>query len=97
MKNTQVQAKTDSRSAVTLTSAHAHALVDRLATDDVFRELFRRDTPAALRAIGVPEAAAACVATRNLASKETFAAAREAMCRQLTGTLDLQVHLLAAR
>ena len=80
-----------------LTSAHAHALLDRLSTDDLFRELFKRDAPAALRSIGVPEEAALCLATRNLASKETIAAARDAMTRQLTGTLSLVPNLLVAR
>ena len=80
-----------------LTSAHAHALLDRLSTDDIFRELFRRDAPAALRAIGVPEDAAACLSTRTLASKETLAAARETLTRELTGTLSQIPNLLVAR
>ncbi|HET9484481.1 MAG TPA: NHLP-related RiPP peptide [Xanthomonadales bacterium] len=94
MKNTQAKSPMQ---APELTSAHAHALLDRLSTDDIFRELFRRDAPAALRAIGVPEDAALCLATRNLASKETLAGAREALTRQLTGTLSQIPNLLIAR
>ena len=82
---------------ITLEATHVNALLDRLATDDVFRELYKRDTRAALRAVGVPEAAAMCIATKNLASKETFVAARDALFAQLSSTLMYTPFLLEVR
>ena len=84
-------------SPIVLEAAQVDALLDRLATDDLFRELYQRDTPAALRAVGVPEEAAACIATRKLSSKETFAAARDAMFAQLNGSIPLSPFLLEVR
>ncbi len=64
----------------------ARRLLDLLSSDDAFRERFAADPSAALTALGASpsEAAAGCVAIDHLASKEAFAAAREALLAHLT-------------
>jgi putative modified peptide len=74
-----------------LSNEVADRLLDRLATDDAFRETFRKDPRAALADVGhapaadrsVASGAWDCLAVSSLASKETIAASRDTLRRQL--------------
>ncbi|UXI68514.1 NHLP-related RiPP peptide [Tahibacter amnicola] len=71
-------------------------LLNKLSTDDAFRELLTNDPAAALRSIGAPVELAACFAkTKGLASKETIRRSAETLQGQLTGKLQFNVHGLA--
>ena len=67
------------------------ALLDKLGSDDKFRELFQTNPRAALASVGHGEAREGgakeglwmCVATRELASKEQIKASREVLRNQL--------------
>jgi putative modified peptide len=67
------------------------ALLDKLATDDDFRDLFHRDPRSALAAVGhapasdssTKEGIWACCVTKQLASKESIRASRGELRRQL--------------
>lgn len=74
----------------------ADKLLEKLSSDDDFRDLFQRDATAALAQVGHPPAqklvasgsyyptdAFACMTTTQLASKDAISQARQ----QLTGTL----------
>ena len=74
----------------------ADLLLQLLATDDDFRELFLRDTTAALVQVGAPAAAAECIRPQALASKEAISAARNALREKLTGELSLSIHNIFA-
>jgi len=86
---------------VNLNDTVADLLLDRLANDDGFRDLFVADPAAALGVLG-PEAetfvaAARCMQVTQLADKATIAAARDSLRAMLTSELaahnipDLQV------
>lgn len=66
-----------------LTVEQMRALLERLSTDDDYRELFRRDLAAALKQLpgspDVPEGLepGCCLLPAQLASKQTLAEARE--------------------
>jgi putative modified peptide len=74
-------------------------LLDKLSSDDTFRDLFQQNPAAALKQIGAPEpeASAACMAVTKLASKDAIKASGHALTAQLTGTLMLQPITLNAR
>jgi putative modified peptide len=67
------------------------ALLDKLGSDDTFRDLFQRDPRAALASVGHAEAKEggpaeglwACCATQQLASKEQIRASRQKLRAQL--------------
>lgn len=69
----------------------AAALLDKLATDDSFRDLFQRDPRKALAAVGHAPAADAsvedgpwdCLSVDQLASKESIKASRDTLRKQL--------------
>ena len=74
------------------------ALLDRLASDDMFRALFEKDPEAALVRLGhQPQPGdTACLRTAKLADKATIAAVRDEMRALLVlGTLAQTVHALA--
>lgn len=78
--------------ATSLTPQQVDTLLDKLGTDDAFRELWSKDTAAALKSIDIPEAAAACfVNATSLASKEKLQGSRAALQKRLTGRLDQSV------
>lgn len=64
----------------------ARRLLDQLSTDDAFRERFSANPTEALASLGATpsEAAAGCDVVPTLASKEAFAAARDALLAHLT-------------
>lgn len=74
----------------------ADLLLQLLATDDAFRELFLRDTSAAMVQVGAPAAAAECIRPKALASKEAIAQARNVLREKLTGELSLSIHNIFA-
>ena len=74
------------------------ALLDKLGSDDAFRDLFTKNPAAALKQVGAPEpeACAGCMKVTNLASKDAIKASRQALTTQLAGKLNLTpVHLNA--
>lgn len=78
--------------ATSLTPQQVDTLLDKLGSDDAFRELWSTDTAAALKSIGIPEAAAACFGNvKSLASKDKLQASRSALQKRLTGLLDQSV------
>src|SRR5690606_1881688 len=71
-----------------LDPAVANELLDRLASDDAFRDLFSSDPPAALSSLGnevSAEETLSCRRTNVLASKDEIASARDALRTRLTG------------
>jgi putative modified peptide len=74
-------------------------LLDKLGSDDTFRDLFQKNPAAALKQIGVqePEAFAICMTVTKLASKDAIKASSHALTTQLTGTLGQQPITLNAR
>ncbi|KAF1700553.1 NHLP-related RiPP peptide [Pseudoxanthomonas suwonensis] len=71
-----------------LDPAVANELLDRLASDDAFRDLFSSDPRAALSSLGhevSAEETLACMRTNVLASKDEIASARDALRTRLTG------------
>ena len=80
-----------------LTTEQANTLLDKLSSDDTFREQFQKDPAAALKSIGADQAAAECMSVKQLASKEAITNARDALHAQLTATLALTVHDLNAK
>ena len=75
------------------------ALLDKLGSDDAFRDLFEKDPEEALRQVGAPEPehCVHCMRVSKLASKEAIKAANQHLTTQLTSTLMLQPITLAAR
>jgi putative modified peptide len=72
------------------------ALLDKLSSDDDFRARFQADPRAALASLGDEEAknapagargAWSCCVVSKLASKETIAASRAELTKQLTGAV----------
>jgi putative modified peptide len=74
-------------------------LLDKLGSDDTFRDLFQQNPAAALKQIGVqePDAFAMCMAVTKLASKDAIKASSQVLTAQLTGTLAQQPITLNAR
>ncbi|MCC8537405.1 NHLP-related RiPP peptide [Xanthomonas axonopodis pv. poinsettiicola] len=72
----------------------AHTLLDLLATDDAFRELFKTDTKAALLQVGYPSEDVELMASRlkveTLADKATIAQARDDIQASLTSAVNMQ-------
>lgn len=66
------------------------ALLDKLSSDDKFRDLFQKDPRQALAAVGhkpaadqtIAEGAWMCMGVKQLASKEAISASREALRKQ---------------
>jgi putative modified peptide len=75
------------------------SLLDKLGSDDAFRDLFQKNAVAALRQIGAPdpEGCAMCMKAPMLASKDAIKAANKQLTTQLTGTLGQQPITLVAR
>ena len=75
------------------------SLLDKLGSDDKFRDLFQKNPAAALKQVGAaePEACAACMTVTKLASKDAIKASSKALTAQLTKTLMLQPITLNAR
>jgi putative modified peptide len=72
------------------------ALLDKLSTDDAFRDRFQADPRAALASLGDEEArnappdapgAWACCKVTKLASKEAITASRAELTKQLSGAV----------
>lgn len=76
---------TDTKSP--LSTEVASRLLDLLATDDDFRARFLSDREAALASVGAApdQTGIYCDPITKLASKEAFAAARDALLADLTG------------
>jgi putative modified peptide len=75
------------------------ALLDKLGSDDAFRDLFQSNPAEALRQVGAPEPedCARCLKIKKLADKKTIKAASDELKTHLAGTLSLQVPQLIAR
>jgi putative modified peptide len=80
-----------------LTTEHANTLLDKLSSDDAFREQFQKDPGAALKSIGADEAAGSCLSVKKLAPKVAIKNARDALHKTLTSTLAQTVHDLNAK
>jgi putative modified peptide len=85
----------------------ADKLLDKLSTDDAFRDLFEKNPSSALRQVGHEPASehagvrgsdpAMCSNLKNgLASKEAIRAGREEMKAALTSTLSQTVFAISA-
>ena len=86
--------------ANTLASSVVATLLDKLGSDDAFRELFQKNPAAALQQAGASkadaESCAHCMKPSKLADKATIKATQKALTAQLTGKLDqTPVHLTA--
>ncbi len=72
----------------------AHRLLDLLATDDGFRDLFKNDPKAALVQVGHPPEDAALLAAQlkveTLADKASIAQARDDIHVSLTSSVNMQ-------
>ncbi|MCC5069844.1 NHLP-related RiPP peptide [Xanthomonas campestris pv. raphani] len=72
----------------------AHKLLDLLATDDEFRDLFKNDPKAALIQVGHPaeeaELLAAQLKVETLADKAAIAQARDDIHANLTSSVSMQ-------
>lgn len=80
-----------------LTPAQADALLDKLCTDDDFRDLLQRDPAAALRQIGAPVELAQCFANcKKFADPDTLRKSRAIIQQQLGTTLNAHIHDLKA-
>jgi putative modified peptide len=87
--------------ANTLASNVVATLLDKLGSDDAFRELFQKNPAAALQQAGASkadaESCAHCMKPGKLASKDAIKASKQALTAQLTGALNLTpVHLNAS-
>ncbi len=86
-------------------------LLDKLSSDDDFRDLFQRDPGEALETLGYapntdavmgftedvkPASAGPCLSVDKLASKEAIAAARARLRIELMAPLSNHVHILNA-
>jgi putative modified peptide len=69
-------------------------ILDRLATDDAFREQLLGDPKSALAPYGLEVDESRVPAVRTLPSKERIASARDEMKAQLGGNLGLVIFLL---
>ena len=75
--------------AGTLSPAVADKLLDKLASDDKFRDLFSKDPDTALGQVG-HTGKSSCMKCKKLASKEQIAKSRDVLRKMLTtGTLSL--------
>jgi len=80
---------------VKLSQKAAEQLLTRLATDDAFRDLFKKKPAQALAAVGAPAEAIDCTkGVRRLASKERIRAAHDEIKRTLTEPLAMTVFKL---
>ena len=70
-----------------LSAKAADALLDKLSSDDKFRDLFKKDTAAALKQVGAPPEAAGCCNPKKLPSKDAIKKARDVLRSQLTSKL----------
>ncbi|KAF1699145.1 putative modified peptide [Pseudoxanthomonas jiangsuensis] len=85
---------TSNQASQPMDAAVVDELLDRLSSDDGFRDLFATDPRAALAQIGhvVPaDDPLLCAQTTVLASKEELAAAREALREHLTSAVTMTV------
>jgi putative modified peptide len=75
------------------------SLLDKLGSDDAFRDLFQKNPAEALRQVGAPdpEHCALCMKAPKLASKEAIKGANKQLTAQLTATLAQQPITLVAR
>ncbi len=76
-----------------LPQAVVETLLDKLASDDVYRALFQKNPAAALEQIGAPNAVntAQCIQAAKLPSKEVIQQTRAALSSQLTSNLGMLV------
>lgn len=86
--------------ANTLTGNVVATLLDKLGSDDTFRDLFQKNPAAALQQAGASkadaESCAACLSVSKLPDKATIKASGQALTTQLMGTLtQTPVHLNA--
>ena len=79
-----------------LDPAQAEVLLDRLANDEAFRQLFCSDGPAALAAIGYhgPTESKACFKVEKLASPQELIAARDALRQALTDKAQMSMSVV---
>ena len=79
-----------------LDAQQADALLEKLATDDDFRQLFCSDGAAALAAIGYtgPTAGITCFNVEKLASKQEFVQARDALRQALTSKAQMSMSVV---
>jgi putative modified peptide len=77
----------------------ADKLLDKLGSDDAFRELFRHDTEAAMLQLGAPAdfKIGACLRPKPLASKEIFRRSRAIMRDVLLSKDGHQPHCLEGK
>lgn len=81
-----------------LTPTQVDTLLDKLSTDDAFRNLLLSNPAAALKQIGAPEELAACFGNcKELADPKTLQASRNAIQQQLGSKLDAHIHDLRVR
>lgn len=79
------------------TSDQADTLLDRLGTDDQFREKFLGDPVGALAECGVQVDPASVPAVRNLPSKEALKTQRAAIKAKVEGKVGLNWFLLSSK
>jgi putative modified peptide len=76
-------------------------LLDKLGSDDAFRELFQQTPLAALKAAGATqeeaEGCAHCLKVSKLADKATIVASHQALQAMLTASMAFQPHKLGIR
>lgn len=83
-----------------LTTEQADALLDRLANDQAYRELFQKDVAAAFALLpGAPKPPpdlepGCCLEPESLASPEKILASRDALRKTLTSLVQYLPHLL---
>ncbi len=77
-----------------LTPETTRKLIDKLATDDGFREQLLGDPVAAMASLGVSVDPSHVAAKRTLPAKATIAANRDAICQRLQGTAGMGVFFI---
>lgn len=83
-----------------LTPEQADALLNKLATDDAFRDLFQNDIGAAFKQLpGQPSpppdlTPGCCLQPRQLASKEKLSQARDELYKSLTSLVEYKPHFI---
>ncbi len=72
-----------------MTAEVTRKLIDKLSTDDAFREQMLGDPVAAMASVGVTVDPAQVPAKRSLPPKAVLAANRDAICQRLQGTAGM--------
>ncbi len=81
-------------SSSTFTPEAVDTLLDKLSTDDTFREQFLGNPGVVLATLGVPVDHSQVPAVRKLPSKEAIKANRDALKTKLSGSAGLTVFLV---